>query len=163
MVLLNFYGCLLSQASCWAQLCLPGYGCIFFLKRWGPKKTSRLLKVMAVATNTVSILYFHCMLYYFSVEECDENRRPQPDERSALKRLYSSSLIFLMWSANAIRPSANLRPNLRRLAKKLNTIPMISKKTVTRSTKKGIKNSAAPNNIPASTGLIIPCFMIICF
>lgn len=118
---------------------------------------------MTAAINTVKILYFHCILYYFSVEEDDEDLPLQPDERSALKRLYSSSLIFLIWSANAVRPSANLRPNLRRPAKRLNIIPVINKKTVTRSTKNGIKNSAAPNNIPASTGLIILRFIIICF
>ncbi|OJY88025.1 MAG: hypothetical protein BGP14_21545 [Sphingobacteriales bacterium 44-15] len=103
------------------------------------------------------------MLYYFSVDEDDENLLLQPGERLALNRLYSSSLIFLIWSANAVRPSANLRPNRRRPAKRLNIIPVINRKTVTRSTKKGIKNNAAPNNIPASTGLIIPRFIIICF
>lgn len=111
-----------------------------------------------------SVLSFHNFyLSFLSVEDDGGKPGPQPDANPALNLLYSSSFIFLIWSAKAIRLSAKREPNLRRPAKSLNTIPRINKKAATRRTKNGIKNTAAPNNTPAAMGLTIRKFITFVF
>ena len=88
-------------------------------------------------------------------------RGPQPCGISFLNFAYSSSLMFLMLSANAKRCSLNLPANLLLPAKSLNMAPAIRKNAATRKRKNGMKNKAAPNNTPPMIGFKILLFILV--